>query len=123
MSTDSLIQMGVFIVINPVDRIILNKSQTDSLFSILYNYKPLDPGGNSTDCYEPRHAIVFYQNNRATAFIEICFECNRTIRTHGIDFGLFCSDKYSMLRNFFWFIGVQHVSGSSFQNSGGGIEK
>jgi hypothetical protein len=109
-STDSLIQNGAFIVSNPLDRIVLNKFQTDSLFAILYNYNFIEKNHRvvGDDCYEAKHAIIFYQNETAVAFIELCIDCKNKLKTSGIDFGEFCRDKFCILQSFFKFIGIKH---------------
>lgn len=102
-SNNNLISNGKFTVDNIRQRVSLGKSQRDSIFSILYNYKP-SPAGFDTlqaDCYNPRHSIVFYKKSKAIAFFEICFECGGTRQSEGVDFGQFCPEKMCMLQTFF----------------------
>lgn len=102
-SDDNLISGDKFTVDNIKQRVSLGKSQRDSIFSILYNYKP-SPVGLDTlqaDCYNPRHSIVFYEKSKAIAFFEICFECGGTRQSKGVDFGQFCPEKMCMLQTFF----------------------
>jgi len=102
-SNDELIQDGKFTVKEIKQRIKLNKMQIDSLFSILYNSKKIRQGNNESvaDCYNPRHSVVFYQNGRGTAFLEVCFECCGKRTTKGLDFGEFCDEKWCTLQRFF----------------------
>lgn len=107
-SNDELIQDGKFTLSKSAltkieQRIRLDKTQSDSLFSILYNYKKIRHGNfeSVADCYNPRHSIVFYQNGRAIAFLEICFTCNGTRQTKDVDFGEFCDEKWCVLQKFF----------------------
>src|SRR5688572_10634143 len=102
-SNDNLISSNKFAVDNVKQRVSLDKSQRDSIFSILYNYKPLPVGVDTlqADCYNPRHSIVFYEKSKAIAFFEICFECGRTRQSKGVDFGQFCPEKMCMLQTFF----------------------
>jgi hypothetical protein len=102
-SNDNLIFNEQFSVVNIKQRVSLGKSQQDSVFSILYNYKPLPVGLDTlqADCYNPRHSIVFYEKSKAIAFFEICFECGGTRQSKGVDFGQFCPEKMCMLQTFF----------------------
>jgi hypothetical protein len=100
---DNLIRNEKFTVDNIKQRVSLGQSQRDSVFSILYNLRP-SPAGLDTlqaDCYNPRHSIVFYQNTKAIAFFEICFECGGTRQSPGVDFGQFCPEKMCLLQKFF----------------------
>jgi hypothetical protein len=102
-SDRDLINNGKFSVDNIQQEMTLNSDQRDSLFSILYNFKPV-PAGLDTlqaDCYNPRHAIVFYDKKEAIAFFEICFECGGSKQSLGVDFGQFCPEKQCMLQKFF----------------------
>ena len=91
-----LIVNGRFSVKDIQERIELKEEQIDSLFSLLYNYKT---GKSSniyavTDCYTPRHSIVFYKQEKAIAFIEICFECGQIKYSNGIEAGELCDEKW-----------------------------
>lgn len=100
----SLIVDGKFKVEYIKQRVTLDKAQTDSLLSILYNVKPFPIGIDTTglaDCYNPRHSILFNKGNKTIAFLEVCFECGGTRQSKGVDFGQFCSEKMCMLQRFF----------------------
>jgi hypothetical protein len=102
-SNRDLINNGRFAVDDIEQRITLNKVQKDSLYSILYNFKPSPVGFDTlhADCYNPRHSIVFYEKNNAKAYLEVCFECGGTKQSANVDFGLFCPEKMCMLQKFF----------------------
>lgn len=102
-SNRDLIDKGVFSVNDIRQRVTLNNTQRDSLFSILYNFKPVPVGLDTmqADCYNPKHSIVFYEKSAAIAFFEICFECGGSKQSLGVDFGQFCPEKMCMLQNFF----------------------
>jgi hypothetical protein len=105
-----LIRDSVFTVEGIEDRIKLSPAQIDTLFNILYNYKAKRYGNarSAADCYNPRHSIIFYKNNKAFAFLEVCLECQGTRQTNGTDFGDFCDTKMCILQKFFRKIGVQN---------------
>jgi hypothetical protein len=100
---NELIRNGKFMVHNIQQRVVLNKTDQDSLYSILYNFtipgEPMQYPG--ADCYNPQHCIVFYKNNQAFAYYEICFMCSRTAQSDGIDVISFCEEKWCLLQKFF----------------------
>lgn len=99
---DDLIKNEQFLVTEIKQKHLLTKSQKEDLFSILYNYKgKIDSDSPGPDCYEPHHSIIFYKNNKAIAFLEICFSCNRTKQTNGVNFGQLCEEKICKLQKFF----------------------
>jgi hypothetical protein len=101
---DELIKGGKFIVPKIHQRVILNKVQSDSIFSILVNVKShvlVDSLSVGADCYNPQHSIVFYKNDLAVAFFEICFSCHGMRKSKGIEFGIFCFEKFCILERFF----------------------
>jgi hypothetical protein len=99
---DSLIRDGKFVVQGIKQRITLKKADQDSLFSILYDYGRIEESEwYGADCYDPHHSVIFYQNNQAIAFLEICFSCEDTRQSKGFNFGTYCSEKWGMLQKFF----------------------
>lgn len=65
---------------------------------------------NGASCFNPRNAILFYDNrgNVYEKFI-ICFECERYRTDHeDINFGDFCEGKWELLKAFFKSAGIQH---------------
>jgi len=106
----TLIINNKFIVKGIEDRIKLTDPQIDTLFSILFNYKLKSDkyGMPITDCYTPRHSILFYKNNKVFAFYEICFDCGGTRQTKDVDFGEFCIEKKCKLQKFFRSVGIKH---------------
>lgn len=92
------------------ERVVLNTGQTDTLFSIIHDYKFNDDRlyGESAACYNPRHAILFYHDNKLIEVLEICFECQQI---EHIDkrskFGLMCHDKWCYLIQYFKKCGIK----------------
>lgn len=94
----------------------LSQQQIDSLADVLYNYnysdsltvKRLTVGA----CYEPRHAILFYNNTgKLFAYLELCFECRGNDTNMRLQaFGDFCEGKYELLENFFRQSGITFFS-------------
>lgn len=72
-----------------------------TLFGELFHYRQKDPNAILAvrDCYEPHHAIIFYEKKQPIAFYEICFECgNRRVSEY---MGDWCKGKLGMLEEFF----------------------
>jgi hypothetical protein len=88
------------------EEIILNSVQRDSLFRLL-NRNMCDIDGGAI-CYDPRHAIVFYDSNRRSfSYIEICFDCTN-YETSG-NFKLdFCYEKSQAIKSLFQSCGVTY---------------
>lgn len=95
-----------------LDEIItLTKPQIDSLTDILYNVGLKGPItiGYSSLCYIPRNAILFLDSaGRTFEYIEICFECDdHKLSSENIDLGIFCDQKYNLLKKLFISSGIQ----------------
>lgn len=82
-----------------VSRYDLSEQQIEKLFEIFYQYKGKDVDG--AKCYEPEHIFVFYEQDKAIAFFEICFDCRGT-REKNIKVEDLCDEKWSMLYNNFF---------------------
>ncbi|MEZ2336608.1 hypothetical protein AB6735_13290 [Mucilaginibacter sp. RCC_168] len=97
------------------ERKILSKTGIDSLTDILFNVGytshngPLeiaDPGAN---CYNPRNAILFMDNNeRVAQYIEYCFQCQHNrLSSKNIKDIEYCEQKYDILKTFFLSQGIK----------------
>ncbi|WP_143011453.1 hypothetical protein [Chitinophaga filiformis] len=87
-------------------------AQIDTLTDVLYNY---GYAGNiwttsTSGCYIPRNAILFRDSNgKAIAFIEICFECEKTRESSDeISLGEMCDQKLGMLKALFRQVGIKY---------------
>lgn len=88
------------------EEIILNSAQRDSLLRLLQlNMCEID---GVAICYNPRHAILFYDSSdQPFSYVEICFECTN-YRTYG-NFALdFCYEKSQAIRSLFQSIGIEY---------------
>jgi hypothetical protein len=45
------------------------------------------------DCYNPRHIILFYKQNKLIDFYEFCAECGGSMQSKNINFPELCSEK------------------------------
>jgi hypothetical protein len=101
-----LIKGGKFIRKNIEKRKFISDSAINKLEKILFNKKRVCSDGDyhtTADClYQPHHAIVLYDNQkRAYAFLEICFICDAYRQSRGYSFGPMCDAVYQNLRTFF----------------------
>ena len=90
----------------------LTFSQVDKLTDILYNYGFAGPV-HTMDmalCYRPRNAILFLDSTgKAFAFVEICFECDRLVKSSDkVLVGDWCDQKMDMLKELFIEVGVKY---------------
>lgn len=88
------------------EEITLDGAQRDSLLRLL-QLNLCETDGVAI-CYNPRHAILFYDSNdRPFSYIEICFECTN-YQTYG-DFALdFCYEKSQAIRSLFQSVGIEY---------------
>ncbi|NOT52200.1 MAG: hypothetical protein HOP10_13080 [Chitinophagaceae bacterium] len=105
----NLILDGRFIVNDIYDLVVLNKPQTDSLFSLLYDYERNKNAGpvRYADCYNPRHSVVFYKAGKAIAFWEICLECGGQRQTANTEFDKFCHENTCRIQELFINAGIK----------------
>ncbi|MCR6640557.1 MAG: hypothetical protein NVV82_16545 [Sporocytophaga sp.] len=92
------------------ERVKLNGGQIDTLFSILHDYKINNDNtfGEAAACYNPRHAILFYKNNKLIEILEICFECQQLGHIDKrSEFGVMCHDKWCYLIQYFMKCGIK----------------
>jgi len=104
---DSLITGKRLVVGNIRQQKVLPLYELDSLYSMLYNYRSNQSIRMnmliqlSSYCYDPHHAIIFYHDHDAIAFLEICFKCY-AIKTDEIsDYFGSCTEKMKYLHNLF----------------------
>ena len=73
-----------------IDNIILDKYFAEKITDVLFleeNECVL------ADCYNPRHLILFYKQNKLIDFYEFCAECGGSRQSKNISFPELCSDK------------------------------
>jgi hypothetical protein len=91
---------------------VLSTAQVDSLTQILFNvgYKGYFFTEVDAKCYNPRNAIVFFDaTGKLLAFIELCFECQKyRLSSQKIRTGDFCVEKYELLKDFFFKVGIEY---------------
>jgi hypothetical protein len=119
------VKKGVITNKSVLEKCTLKQYQVDSLTSLLYNvnYTPVknltmivaDPGAS---CYEPRNGILFLNNvNKVFAYIEICFTCQRRLKSPArINDGKYCSGKYELLDKFFFDAGIKYGTSEFYNN-------
>jgi hypothetical protein len=94
------------------ERVVLTPAQIDELTDILYNYnysKRLMIGTTVVlGCWEPRQSILWRDGDgKIFGSVEVCFKCAATYATipEGT-YGIFCADKYAMLKCYFMRLGI-----------------
>ncbi len=95
-----------------LERIVLRKSQIDSLTDVLYNnfYKGKFLTSEVIMCFNPRNAIVFVDaSGKEFERADVCFEClNYETGPVMLRFGDDCNWKVNLLDSFFVSCGIKH---------------
>lgn len=89
----------------------LSVTQIAKLYKVLYGSETnnKDAGNESMACYNPHHAIVFYQNKIPIEFLEICIEC-QGYETNGHLYVDFCDEKWCDIFSYFKSIGLSKTT-------------
>lgn len=103
-TNDNLIVNDSFIVKGISKVVTIENRQIDTLFSILYDYE--GNAGFAADCYNPRHSVIFYKDNKAIAFFEVCLECGGFRKSKNANFGNFCDETICRFQKFFKELGI-----------------
>jgi hypothetical protein len=77
----------------------LNEIEKEEVFKIFYNENCIIH--TSAECYEPRHALVFKNNNDTLGIIEVCLECSQIRVSEGIEQMKMCEGMVLKLDKFF----------------------
>lgn len=89
------------------ERFFLNNDQKVDLYKILY--KKDNPECTVSTCYDPRHAILFYNDrSEIIAYIEICFDCGIDYASDGFDYNELCREGLSDVRKIFEKAGIKY---------------
>lgn len=73
-----------------IDNIVLDKHYSEKIVDILLSEE------NQcvlADCYNPRHLLLFYRQDKIVAFYEFCAECGGSRQSKNISFPELCTDK------------------------------
>jgi hypothetical protein len=73
-----------------IDNVILDKYFAEKITEVLFSEE------NEcvlADCYNPRHIILFYKQNKLVDFYEFCAECGGSRQSKNINFPELCTDK------------------------------
>jgi len=98
------------------EEIRLSKADIDKLTDLFFNYGYISQKyGVIIDrmaCYDPHNAILFFNEKRKViAYVEICFDClGMKFSSKKINTGENCTEKFSMLKDFFISKGIKFVS-------------
>ena len=95
---------GECFVPEEVKRKTLSEREIKSLFDILYNQVKVKETGENvvSDCYNPHHTLIFYNQGKPFTFLEICIKCQsyKSFRKKPVHFPK-CDQKWSDLHSFF----------------------
>lgn len=94
-------------VINFVDRVELNPEDRKELGTLCStdDLKPCHESWDKAKCYQPRHAIIFYEGKKRTAYFEVCFHCHQFRNNTPFNF---CQTNIAIYREFFKKLGITY---------------
>lgn len=81
-----------------IDDIVLNENFSRKIVDVLLS---TENECVLADCYNPRHIILFYKENKVIDFYEFCAECGGSRQSKNIRFPELCSDKGDKLIEIF----------------------
>ena len=81
-----------------IDNIILDKYYSRKIAEVLFS---TEKECLVADCYNPRHILLFYKNNKIVDFYEFCAECGGSRNSKNINFPELCSDKGDIIIQIF----------------------
>ncbi len=84
--------------INIIDNVVLDKHYSEKIAEVLLS---TEEECLLADCYNPRHLILFYKQNKIVDFYEFCAECGGSRQSKNIAFPELCTDKGDKLIEIF----------------------
>ncbi|WP_298115131.1 hypothetical protein [Flavobacterium sp.] len=76
--------------IKVIDNIVLDKYFSQKIAEVLLS---TEKECIVADCYNPRHLILFYKQNKIVDFYEFCAECGGSRQSKNINFPELCTEK------------------------------
>lgn len=73
-----------------VDNVVLDKYYAEKITEVLLS---TEEECIMADCYNPRHILLFYKQNKVADFYEFCAECGGSVASKNISFPEICSGK------------------------------
>lgn len=73
-----------------IDNIVLDNYYSEKITEVLLS---TEKECIVADCYNPRHIILFYKQNKIVDFYELCAECGGSRQSKNINFPQLCADK------------------------------
>jgi len=73
-----------------IDNIVLDKYFSEKIAEVLLS---TEDECLMDDCYNPRHIILFYKQNKIIDYYEFCAECGGSVQSKNINFPELCADK------------------------------
>lgn len=94
-------------VVPMVDRIELSPEDKKELGALCSTdiKPPCHESWDKAKCYAPRHAIIFYEGKKRTAYFEVCFHCHQFRNNTPFNF---CSTNVATYKEYFKKIGVTY---------------
>lgn len=88
------------------ERIVLTEKQRNILFNLLHT-DDCTEGIYEYDCYMPQHRIIFYNDDKIIAFLEVCLQCAGSVASKNFETATLCEAKINEFGDFFKSIGIK----------------
>jgi len=87
------------------EKINLGNEKFAEIKKVLFEHAILNTSCTVNDCYEPRHSVVFYKENKRIAYVDICFEC---AQSRGEPIGCLTLKRSKEIQTYFKSLGIKY---------------
>ncbi|MCK6607609.1 MAG: hypothetical protein L6Q46_04800 [Flavobacterium sp.] len=74
-----------------IDNVILSKEYKKQIINVLCSYD--NKNCSMADCYNPRHILLFYRNNKVVDYYEFCASCGGSTQSRGMKIPSICTEQ------------------------------
>lgn len=87
------------------EKIVLSKEEFIDIKKVLFEHAILKGSCEVNDCYEPRHSVLFYKDNKRIAYVDICFVC---AQSRGERIGCLTFKRSKEIQTYFKSLGIKY---------------
>lgn len=87
------------------EKITLPNEKFAEIKKVLFEHAILNTTCVTNDCYEPRHSVIFYKENKRIAYVDICFAC---AQSRGERIGCLTFKRSEEIQTYFKSLGIKY---------------